>query len=127
MKPYWGYMGYFSTRCSSCPNAMSVQYTAGSATRTSPSQRWRCWRRQSRAVAVASPRSGGADCSTNQQPVMTFLGQNPTTERVLYIVEGGSSAATFAGTPRFRTGRVSCPGSAFTVVTASAPKRICCS
>ena len=35
---------------------------------------------------------GFSSCSTNMQPVMTFLGQNPNIMRVLYIVEGGSSA-----------------------------------
>ena len=66
---------------------------------------------------------GFSSCSTNQQPVMAFLGQDSSTVRVLYTVEGGSSARDVRKYSAFQEeAEVLMPfGSAFTVVTASAP------
>jgi len=66
---------------------------------------------------------GFSSCSTNQQPVMAFLGQDPATVRVLYTIEGGSSARDVRRYSAYQEeAEVLMPfGSAFTVVTASAP------
>jgi hypothetical protein len=67
---------------------------------------------------------GFSSCSTSQQPVMTFLNEDGQhVERVLYTVEGGSSARDVRKYSAFpEEAEVLMPfGSAFTVVTASKP------
>jgi len=66
---------------------------------------------------------GFSSCSTNQQPVMTFLGNGQDGFRVLFTVEGGSSARDVRKYSAFaEEAEVLMPfGSAFTVRTASSP------
>ena len=67
---------------------------------------------------------GFSSCSTNQQPVMEFLnGGGQDVERVLYSIEGGSSARDVREYSQFdRESEVLMPfGSAFKVKTASKP------
>ena len=66
---------------------------------------------------------GFSSCSTSMQPVMAFLGQDPATVRVMFTVEGGSSARDVRRYTSYAAeAEVLMPfGCAFTVVTASSP------
>ena len=130
VKAYWGYIRHALFKVPKC--VASVAIYRGIKDPYEPIAEEAAMLAMATESSVAHPDGGSGEpvmwwgfssCSTNQQPVMAFLGQDPATVRVLYTIEGGSSARDVRRYSAYQEeAEVLMPfGSAFTVVTASAP------
>lgn len=125
VKPYWGYIRLLQQALFKVPRCAAGAIYRGVKDPYAP-----ITEAAMLAKAIESGGSGKAEvwwgfssCSTNQQTVMTFLGQDPATVRVVYTVEGGSSARDVRKYSAYQEdAEVLMPfGSAFMIVTASTP------
>lgn len=131
VKPYWGYIRLLQHGLFKVPKCMAGTIVRGIKNPYEPITEADMLKIATES-SVAHPHGGSGEpiiwwgfssCSTNQQPVMNFLGTSASTVRVLYTIEGGSSARDVRRYSQFQDeDEVLMPfGSAFTVVTASAP------
>jgi hypothetical protein len=127
VKPYWGYIRLLQHALFKVPKSEAGTIYRGIK---DPYQDPQAPLTEAAMLAKAVESGGSGEpevwwgfgsCSTNQQPVMTFLGHVGV--RVLYTIEGGSSARDVRKYSEFQhEAEVLMPfGSAFTVVTASSP------
>ena len=125
VKPYWGYIRLLQHALFKVPKCEAGSIYRGIKEPYEPITEAGMLAKATENGGTGEPEVwwGFSSCSTNQQPVMTFLGQDAAVPRVLYTVEGGSSARDVRKYSAFQEeAEVLMPfGSAFTVVTASAP------
>ena len=129
VRPYWGYIRLLQQALFKVPKSEAGSIFRGIKDPYEPIT-------EADMLAVATERSkahpnggsgkpiiwwGFSSCSTNQQPVMNFLGKEGV--RVLYTIEGGSSARNVRKYSAFEgEDEVLMPfGAVFKVITASTP------
>ena len=123
VKPFWGYIRLLQHALFKVPKCDAGAIYRGIKEPYEPITEAAMLAKATESGGTGEPEIwwGFSSCSTNQQPVMNFLGKEGV--RVLYTVEGGSSARDVRKYSAFAyEAEVLMPfGSAFTVVTASSP------
>eukprot|EP01047_Picozoa_sp_COSAG01_P024195 COSAG01_NODE_1488_length_10130_cov_17.546388_2_plen_926_part_00 len=131
VKPYWGYIRLLQHALFKAPKCEAGTIYRGLRDPDEPITEADMLA-MATEISEAYPDGGSGEpiiwwafssCSTSQQPVMTFLNEKgPDVDRVMYTVEGGSSARDVRKYSAFDEAEALMPfGSAFTVVTASKP------